>query len=396
MLPIFAFCYIIFSDVQRLILFHRKVVIFMNNAVRTNSPAKVLLSKTMVVTLGVTLLILAGAFLTRGIYAMIANQPLTVCSSLYQIFGAGSVPIVNLITSIMTAAVFIMLSLGLFMSRMGAKTDPPSVAGLAFLKISLIIAIIYTAFAVIASLASVSVINYTDIEGYTGFINFSATGLFIFTFLFGLTAICCEIAFVRFCNSLMINLQHGQIAKKGPGLIFFASAIAIFTSLIAFCIKLFKLIAPPKDYIANINADKGAPGLNNAELIINCFNVIIFAGVFLMFICMAMMAGSYAIGADTILRASRMSSYSMGHTVTDPQNIPDFSNSANYNYNQSSDFAPFYNQKATYHSVNKNLYNGDVPPIPPAPEMPFKPRTTYPQQTQPTQQDNGGNTPPAN
>ena len=324
---------------------------------------------------------------------MITNQRLTVCNSLYQIFGVGSVPVVNLVTAIMTAAILVMLALGLFMSRMGAKTDPPSVAGLAFLKVSLIIAIIYTAFAIIASFASVSVINYTDVEGYTGFINFSATGLFIFTFLIGLSVLCCEIAFVRFCNSLIINLQQGQIAKKGPGLIFTAGAIGIITSVVAFCIKLFKLIAPPKDYIANINADKGASGLNNAELLINCFNVIIFAGIILMFICMAMMAGSYAIGADTILRASRMSSYSTGHIMNNPEDIPDFSNAQNYNYNQSPNFTPFYNQKSTYHRVNNNVYNGDVPPIPPAPEMPIKPKTTYPQQNQ---QNNGGNTPPAN
>lgn len=365
----------------------------MNNAVRTNSPAKALLSKTMVVTLGVTLFILAGTILGRGIYAMIANQGLTVCSSLYQIFGVGSLPVVNLLTSIMTAAVLVMLALGLFMSRLGAKTDPPSAAGLVFLKFSLIIAIVYTAFAVVASFASVSVINYTDIEGYTGFINFSATGLFIFTFLFGLSALCCEIAFVRFCNSLIINLQQGQLVKRGPGLIFVAGAIGVMTSLVAFCIKLFKLIAPPKNYIESIKADKGTQGLNNAELLINCFSVIILAAVFLIFICMAMMAASYAISADTIIRASRMSSYSMGHTMNNPENIPDFANAQNYNYNQSTNFTPFYNQKAAYHSVNNNVYNGDVPPIPPAPEMPFKPKTTYPQQNR---QDNGGSTPPAN
>ena len=362
----------------------------MNNAVRTNSPAKVLLSKTMVVTLGVSLFILAGTILARGIYAMAANQRLTVLNSLYQIFGIGSVPVVNLIISIMTSAVLVMLALGLFMARMGAKSEVPSVAGLVFLKIALIVAIIYTSFAVIASFASVSVINYTDVEGFNGFINFSATGLFIFTFLIGLSALCCEIAFIRFCNSLITNIQQVYIAKKGPGLIFVAGALGILTSLIVFCIKLFKLVVPPKEYIESIKADRAAAGLNNAELIINCFNIVIFAALALMFICMVMMAGSYAIGADTILRASRMSSYNMGHMMANPENIPDFSNGQNYNYNQSPDFMPYYNQKAAYHNVNKNLYNGDVPPVPAPPEMPFKPRTAYPQQNT---QDNGA--PPA-
>ena len=362
----------------------------MNNTVRTNSPARVLLSKTMVVALGVTLFVLAGTILGRGIYAMINNQRLTVCNSLYQIFGVGSVPVVNLIISIITSAIIVMLALGLFFARIGAKSDPPSVAGLAFLKLSLVIAAIYTALAVVVSFASVSVINYNDIEGYTGPINFSATALFIFTFLIGLSLLCCEIGFIRFCGSLMTNLTQGQIAKKGPGLVFVFGGIGILTSIVAFCIKLFHLVAPPKDYIANINADKGAAGLNNAELLINCFNVILFGGLIFVFICMAMMAGSYAISADTVLRSARMSSYNMGHTVSDPQNIPDFANNQNYNYNQSADFTPYYNQKAAFHSVNENVYNGEVPPIPPAPEMPFKPKTIYPQQ------NNASNsTPPA-
>ena len=353
----------------------------MNNQVRTNSPAKRLLSKNMIVTLGVTLFVIAALILARGIFAMIYSQKLQHCSSLYQIFGVGSVPVVNLVTAIVTAVIIALLAAALFMSRIGAKGEPASVGGLVFLKAMLIVSIIYTALAVVVSFASVSVINYTDVEGYTGFINLSATGLFLFTFFLGISFLCCEIAFIRFCNSLIVNLQSGVIAKKGPGLIFVASAVGVLTALVDFCIKLFHLVAPPKDYIANINADKATSQLNNAELIINSFNVVIFAAVVLLFITMAMIAGSYAISADTILRNSRMSSYNMGHTMANPENMENYVNGQNYNYNQSPDFTPFYNQRASFNSVNQNVYSGDVPPIPPAPEMPFRPKTTYPQQS---------------
>lgn len=350
----------------------------MNNSVKTSAPAKKLLSKTTIMTLGVSLIALALLIFGRGIGAMINKQKLSVCYSLYQMFGSDSIGIVNILTSTATAAILVALAFALIISRTGAKAEPVSAGGLSFLKISLAAAIVYTAVAVIVSFASVGVINYTDIEGYNGNINYTATGLFWLTLILGTAIICCEIAFVRFANSLSTNLTTGNIAKKGTFLIFAAAVLGFIASIVNFCIKLYKLVSPPENYIEDINADKKTAELTNPELLLNSFNVLIFAALLVIFVCLVILAGSYAMHADDIIRGARMRAYSNGHEFANPENIPDYTGPENYNYNQSPNFVPYYNAKKSFDAVNRNIYTGEVPPIPPTPEMPFKPKTQYP------------------
>lgn len=352
----------------------------MNNNLRTSAPTKTLFSRLTSVTLSVSLMIIALSVLGRAICAMIFSQRLSVLNSIYQIFGSGSVPVVDLVFGIITALIIALLSIGVFSARSGVNSEPAMASGLRFLKAGIIISLIYTAFAVVISFASVSVINYNDISGYTGNINLSATGLFWFTLFIGLALLCCEIAFIRFSDSMIRNIEDGVIAKRGTALIFLASIIGTITSIIAFCIKLYQLVAPPKDYIKNINADKAVKSLENSELILNSFNVIIFASLIVVFITLAMLAGSYAISADMIIRNARMGAYNAGHTVINPENIPDYRTDNNYNYNQSANYVPYYKANQVYQDIYKNIYTGEVPPVPKAPENPFKSKTQYPTQ----------------
>ena len=353
----------------------------MNNSpvnVQSSFPTKRLFSKSSVMTLAVTLIILAAAVLGRAITAMIYSQRLSVCNSLYQMFGTDSIPIINIVTGVVTACILVFLAIGLFSARSGANSNPPVTAGLSFLKTGLIVSLVYTALAVIASFASVSVINYSDISGYVNGINFSAAGLFWLTMFFGVAMICCEIAFLRMCSSMIANLQTGAIVKKGAGLTFFASIIGVVTAIVAFCIKLFRLTSPPKDYIKNVLDDKVTQNLNNSEMLINCFNVLIFAAGVVIFVTLLIISGAYAIHSDDIVRAARNGGYNMGHSVVNPEAVTDYTTNQTYNYNQSPTFVPNYVTNKAYEQVNSNIYTGAVPPIPPTPENPFKPKTQYP------------------
>ena len=121
----------------------------MNVNVKTNFPTKHVFSKTSVMTLGISLIVLAGGILGRAICAMIFSQRLSVLNSLYQIFGTGSVPIVNIIIGVLTAFMLVFLAIGLFSARSGALSEPPVTAGLSFLKTGLIAAVIYSSLAVV-------------------------------------------------------------------------------------------------------------------------------------------------------------------------------------------------------------------------------------------------------
>ncbi len=388
----------------------RKVGFFMNMNVnvKTNFPTKHVFSKGSVMTLAVSLIVLAVGILGRGICAMIYYQKISVLHSLYQIFGTGSVAIVNIIISVLTSLVLIAVAVGLFYAKSSISNEPASAAGLSFLKTVLIIAAVYSALGIVVSFASVSVINYTDIDGYTGFINFSATGMFWLTFFLGIALLCVEISFIRMCSAMTENLRDGSIVKKGAGLSFFAGTIGILTCAVAFCVKLFHLVNPPADYIKNITADRAARTLSGAQLILNCFNVIIFAAAVVIFVSLVIIAASYATANDNILRSARSSYYNAGHTVINPENLQDFSSAQNYNYHQSPDFTPYYQANQTYQTVNKNIFNGEVPPVPQAPQNPFIPKTQYPNanpnftntpnpvyQTAPTSAPSYPQTPPA-
>ena len=285
----------------------------MNNTsvnVQSSYPTKHVFSKGTAVAMSVTLFILAAVLLGRSICAMIYSQRLSVCQSLYQIFGTGSVPIVNIVVGVVTACLLVFLAIGLFSARSGANSNPPMTAGLSFLKIGLIISIVYTSLAVITSFASVSIVNMNP-EGYIGFINVSATGQFILTLFFGIAMICGEAAMLRLCSAMTTNLQSGAIVKKGAGMAFLAGVVGVVTGAVAFFIKLFRLVAPPKDYLQNIAADKSVDGITSADMLLNAFNVLIFAAVAVIFVLLIVMAGSYAIRCDDVIRAARNGGYNI-------------------------------------------------------------------------------------
>ena len=79
-----------------------------------------------------------------------------------------------IIFGVITSLLLIFLALGIFFAKAGVNAEPPSGAGLTFLKLGTVVSLIYTALAVVVSFASVSVINYNDIDGYKDGINFTA------------------------------------------------------------------------------------------------------------------------------------------------------------------------------------------------------------------------------
>ena len=388
----------------------RKVGFFMNMNVnvKTNFPTKHVFSKGSVMTLAVSLIVLAVGILGRGICAMIYYQKISVLNSLYQIFGTGSVAIVNIIISVLTSLVLIAVAVGLFYAKSSISNEPASAAGLSFLKTVLIIAAVYSALGIVVSFASVSVINYTDIDGYTGFINFSATGMFWLTFFLGIALLCVEISFIRMCSAMTENLRDGSIVKKRCRS-FLLCRNDRYSHL---CSRFLRQALPSCQsscrLYQNITADRAARTLSGAQLILNCFNVIIFAAAVVIFVSLVIIAASYATANDNILRSARSSYYNAGHTVINPENLQDFSSAQNYNYHQSPDFTPYYQANQTYQTVNKNIFNGEVPPVPQAPQNPFIPKTQYPNanpnftntpnpvyQTAPTSAPSYPQTPPA-
>ena len=349
--------------------------------VQSTAPTKHVFSKNTALTMSIALFVLAAAILGRSIFAMIWSQKLNVYQCLYQLFGSGSVPVVNMIIGVLTACVLVIPAIGLLSARRSVNSNPPHTAGFSLLKTGLIIGLVYTSLAIITSFASVNVINRSNIEGYVGVFNMTAVGQFVFTLLFGTAAVCAEISMLRLFGAMTVNLQSGTIVKTGSVLSFVAGVVGLAVSAIGFCIKLFLLVTPPANYIQNIQADKVVVEQTNAELLINAFNVIIFATAVIIFVCIMMLAGSYAVQCDDMLRAARGTAYNTGRSVVNPQAIPDYAGHQNYDYHQSPNFTPYYAANQTYQTVNSNIYNGTVPPVPTAPENPFMPKTQYPNGT---------------
>lgn len=338
------------------------------------------MSKASLSVLGGALLVLALSILGRAVSAAVYQQRLSVCRSLYQIFGIGSVPAVNLITGIFTACLLTAIAIALFAVRGTSKNKAPSAGGLFFLKYVLIVAVIYTILGIFVSFGSVSVINYTDLEGYHGSVNYTATGLFWLTIVLGSAVLCSELAFIRLIQSLTDNLQSGSLTKKGTMLGFAAGLIGLVAGAFNACLKLYQLVTPPENYVQDLQADKQLQALSNAELLLYSFNVMIFAAAAAAFVCVITLMGSYAIHTDMTLRTARMSAYNNGHTVVNPEQIMDYTNDSNFNYHQSSGFTPYYKMNQSFQNIYKDIYTGEAPPAPQTVEMPFKPKTRYPAQ----------------
>lgn len=372
------------------------------------TPAKKLLSKPVVTTLGCSLGTLSLIILGRAICAAIGNQKLDELSSLYFMFGGSSVFIVNLIFGIIAAAVVFFLAVGVFASRSGSSAS--------LLKTASLTATVVTAVYIVISFASVSVLNYAQVSAFSSLhsdkvtylmYNNNATNLFWCTILLGASLLMTEISLIRLSNSLNRNINSGENVKYGTVLLSVSALIATGICTIIFCVSLYNLVTPSELYRYSIANDlSAAEPLGPATLILNCLNVAMYACAVVVFVAAAIIAFSYAAAIDTINRAARGYAYNNMYTATNPQQFPDYTVPGNYNYNQSQTFTPLYDNNRYYSTVNRNIYAGEVPPVPEPPVNPFKqnaPMTQYPtQQTPKTEQkpaeDNSGseNTPAQN
>lgn len=354
------------------------------------SPAKRMLSKPVVSTLGCSLGTLSLLILARAICAAIGNQKLSELSSLYFMFGSSSVFIVNLIFGIIVAACVFFLAVGVFSARSGGSAS--------LLKTSALTATVVTSVFMVISFASVSVLNYAQIsamasahsDAQTFFIyNNNATNLFWVTILLGAALIMSEIGLIRLANSFNRNLTSGENVKYGTVILSIAALVGTGICAIVFCVSLYNLVTPSDLYRYSVANDlANAETFDTATLVLNCLNVAMYACAVVVLVAAAVIAFAYAASIDTINRSARGFAYNTMYTATDPQQYQDYTVPNNYNYNQTPTFTPVYDANRYYNTVNKNVYGGEVPPVPEPPVNPFKmnaPMTQYPakQQVQP-------------
>lgn len=363
----------------------------MNNA-EFSTPVKRLFSKNSSMTLGISLAVLSVLVLLKSICAAVYAQRDNLYASLYYIFGPGSVSVVNIIMGVITSVTIFAIAMGILTARFTASRSSGSFG---ILKGSLIASIVVTILLVVCSFASVTVMNYSSVEAdssvyYLGrYVNSDAEVLFWMTIVLGALLIFSEISLVRFTGSLSANAEGNTFNKNGIIISAFSSVSSAVFSVIAFGVCLYNLVTPSSEYVDSVYRDSAAAGLQTSKLLLDTSNVVIFAALVVVFIAIAVMVSSYSADIDRILRMERANAYNEAHSVLDPVAYPDYTTPNNYNYYQSQNFAPYYDASRAYYDVNKNIYTGEVPPVPQAPVNPFTPaasKTQYPTAAQPAAQ----------
>ncbi len=354
----------------------------MNNNQNAIRPVKALFGRNSILTLGISLAALSVFLLLRNISAAVYGKQLDLYSSLYYMFGPGSVSIVNIVMGVLTAGVIFAIAAGLFSSRFAIiKSEKPSASTLNFLKTAVFASIILTILLIIFSFASVAVINYRSIPstidnyGYSSdrYSTMAAQSLFWLTIIFGALILMAEISFLRLLFAMTRTLNDQGYKKNGVILSTISAIAAAFTTAITFAVTLFKLVTPSGDYAYNISRDLPVQGLEPSQLILDTLNVIVFAAATVAFIAMAVYVVSFAIDVDTQIRRERSVAYSQTHSVISPVTYPDYSTPQNYNYHQSPNFAPYYQANQQYENVYKNIYTGEPQPVPEPVSNPFMP-----------------------
>ena len=356
------------------------------------SPARKLLSKPVTMTLGCSLAALSIIILARGVIAAFTGTKLDIYSSLYFMFGSGSVLITNLIMTILLAAGTFFLAIGLFSARSSAKSS----GSVSLLKTASVVSIVITSLLMLVSFASVSVLNYAQISEITSTnpngtsiayyaYNGNTNGLFWGTLLLGAAVLMAEISLIRLANGLSRNMTAGETVKPGTALLSISALSGAVIAGITFCAVLYQLVTPSELYRYSIYNDlQTSEALAPANLALNSLNVLLFACAVVFFVTATIIGFSYAASIDTINRANRTQAYSNQFVASNPQNLPDYTTPANYQYNQPQTFTPVYDANRYYQAANRNIYAGEVPPVPAAPVNPFKPQpsmTQYPAQT---------------
>ena len=363
----------------------------MNNA-DFSTPVKRLFSKNSSMTLGIGLAILSVLVLLKSICAAVYAQRDNLYASLYYIFGSGSVSVVNIIMGVITSVTVFAVAMGVLTARF---TTNRSSGSFGMLKASLIASIVVTILLIVCSFASVTVMNYSSVEAesstyYFGrYVNSDAEVLFWMTIILGALLIFSEISLIRFTGSLSANAENNSMKKNGIVISAFASVSSAVFSIIAFGVCLYNLVTPSSEYVNSIYKDTAATGLQTSKLLLDTANVVIFATLVVVFIAIAVMVSSYSAAIDKILKIERANAYNETHSVLNPVEYPNYTTPNNYNYYQSQNFAPFYDANRAYYDVNKNIYTGEVPPVPQAPVNPFTPaasKTQYPAAAQPAVQ----------
>ena len=341
-------------------------------------------------TLGCSLTALSLIILARGICAAFSVTRLDIYSSLYYMFGNGSVLATNLIMSILLAAAVCFLAVSVFAARSSASKSGGS---LSLLKIASVVSIVFTALMMLISFASVSVMNYSQVSQilsempndsaalYSSY-NGNANGLFWGTLLMGSCVLMVEISLIRFSNGLSRSLNNGEAVKPGTALMSISALAGSIISGIVFCAVLYQLVTPSALYRYSVYNDlQTTEALAPANLALNSMNVLLYACAVVFFIAATIIAFSYAANIDSINRSAKTQAYSNRYVASNPQNLPDYASPANYNYHQPANFTPVYDANRYYQAANRNIYAGEVPPVPEAPVNPFKPQpsmTQYP------------------
>ena len=345
---------------------------------------KNIFAKPMITTLGCSFGVLGVCVLARAICSAADQKQLDLYASLYYMFGSSSVFIVNIVMGTILAAALFFLAAGIFSARASILNNENAGNPTGVLKLSSVIALVITAIYIVIAFASVGVLNYTQISP-TEVTSASANSLFTAAFFLGTVTIIAEAALIRFSRSINSNIKLSDTSKKGSALLSVSSIAGASVAFGIFCAALYTLVIPSNSYRESIIKDLPVKNLETSKLILDSINIVLYASLLVMFVSLIMTAFSYAFAMDTIKRNARAYMYNNMHTANDPNNIPDYASQGNYNYNQQKTYTPYLQMNSQYKDVYKNIYSGEIPPIPK--QYPkYYPSNNIPRTKYPTQQ----------
>ena len=173
-----------------------------------------------------------------------------------------------------------------------------------------------------------------------------------------------------------------------------ASIAGAVTSVSMFFAALYKLVTPSNALRQSVMHDLMFQKPDVGDLLLSTLAVMLFTSLSVVFISASIAALSYAAAVDALNRAGRSTLYGNMYGAFGSENIPDYTVPGNYNYYQPKTFTPYADVNNQYKDIYKNIYNGEIPPVPAAPKNPFKPdspKTQYPSSNAKKASDNKSN-----
>ena len=351
------------------------------------SPAKTLLSKSIFTPLGCSLTALSVTVLAQALCATGYGKKLPVFASFGYTFGEDAGAVVSVITGIVISFAILMLAVSFFVAHAAAKADNIKASSLSLLKFASVVSVMLTSVIIVIAFASVGVLNYQQLLSANNAgrlvqpVDSGANSLFDATVFLGASAILSEIGLIRFAGSLESGISENINKKSGSIMLGVASIVGAVTSVTMFFAALYKLVTPSAALRQSVMNDLMFQKPDVSDLLLSTLGVILFTSLSVVFITASIASFSFAAAVDTVNRAGRSTFYGNMYGAAGAQNNPDYTVPGNYNYYQPKAFTPYADMNNQYRDIYKNIYTGEIPPVPKAPKNPFKPdgpKTQYP------------------